>query len=204
MRGDLESHKAKLSELFIIKERGVLGADGLHEIRILNRVITYHPAKPRCPETSTCEADQRNADLLIASYGLTPSSKTKATPWDKAAFLARHPLARSFLDEKRRVAFGSNCLRCVNLTSTLRPRRPLVLWRRRLPTPSSFAVLGWPSSRAVAIIWARMAWKGLGADRLELGRLPGDSQELIGNLPHAGKKSCLRSQLNTDDLKRRS
>ena len=115
VRGDLEGYKAKLSELFIIKERGVLGADGLHEIRILNRVITYHPAKPRCPETSTCEADQRNADLLTASYGLTPSSKTKATPWDKAAFLARHPLARSFLDEKRHVAFRRNCLRCVNL-----------------------------------------------------------------------------------------
>ena len=50
VRGDLEGCKAKLSERFIIKDRRILGADGLHEIRILNRVITYHPAKPGCPE----------------------------------------------------------------------------------------------------------------------------------------------------------
>ena len=43
------------------------------------------------------------------------SSKTKATPWDKAAFLARHPLEGSFLNEKRRVAFRSNCMRCLYL-----------------------------------------------------------------------------------------
>ena len=58
----------------------------------------------------TCEADQRHADLLMASCGLTPSTKTKATTWDKVAFLARHPLAGPFLDEKRRVAFRSNCM----------------------------------------------------------------------------------------------
>ena len=99
----------------IIKDRGVLGADGLHEIRILNRVITYHPAKLACPEMLTYEADQRHADLLMAAYGLNVSSKGKPTPWDKAAFLARHPLAGPFLDEKRRVAFRSNCMRCLYL-----------------------------------------------------------------------------------------
>ena len=113
VRGDLEGYRAKLSERFIIKDRGILGADGLHEIRILHRVITYHPAKPGYLEMLTYEADQRHADLLMASYGLTASSKTKATPWDKAAFLARHPLAGPFLDEKRRVAFRSNCMRCL-------------------------------------------------------------------------------------------
>ena len=34
---------------------------------------------------------------------------------DKAAFLARHPLAGPFLDEKRRVEFRSNCMRCLYL-----------------------------------------------------------------------------------------
>ena len=68
----------------------------------------YHPAKPGCPEMLTYEADQRHADLLMSAYGLTVSSKTKATPWDKAAFLARHPLAGPFLDEKRRIEFRSN------------------------------------------------------------------------------------------------
>ena len=63
----------------------------------------------------TYEADQRHADLLTASYGLTASSKTKATPWDKAALLARHPLAGSFLDEKRRVVCRSHCMRCLYL-----------------------------------------------------------------------------------------
>ena len=115
VRCDLDGYKAKLSERFIIQDRGVLGADGLLETRILNRAITYHPAKPGCPEMLTYEADQRHADLLMASYGLTASSKTKATPWEKAAFLARHPLAGSFLDEERRVAFRSNCMTCLYL-----------------------------------------------------------------------------------------
>ena len=108
LRGDLEGHKAKLSERFIIKDRGILGADGLHEIRILNRVITYHPAKPGCPEMLTYEADQRHADLNV-------SSKGKPIPWDKANFLARHPLAGPFLDEKRRVEFRGKCMRCLYL-----------------------------------------------------------------------------------------
>ena len=92
---------------------GILGADGLHEIRILNRVITYHPAKPGCPEMLTYEADQRHADLLMAAYGLNVSSKGKPIPSDKANFLVRHPLAGPFLDEKRRVEFRSNCMRCL-------------------------------------------------------------------------------------------
>ena len=53
----------------------------------------------------------------------------------------------------------------------------------------------------MAIPTARTARKSLGGDRLELGSLPGDSQELIGDLPHAGKASYLRGQLNADDLK---
>ena len=39
VRGNLESYRKNLSERFIIKDRGILGADGLHEIRILNSVI---------------------------------------------------------------------------------------------------------------------------------------------------------------------
>ena len=114
VRSDLEGYRrAKLSRRFIIKDRGILVADDLHEIRILNRVITYHPSKPGCPEMLSHEADQEHSDLLMAAYGLTASSKTKATPWDKAAFLARRPLAGPFLDEKRRVAFRSNSMRCM-------------------------------------------------------------------------------------------
>ena len=63
----LGSECVVLSERFIIKDRGILGAGGLHEIRILNRVITCHPAKPGCPEMLTYEADQRHADLLMAA-----------------------------------------------------------------------------------------------------------------------------------------
>ena len=115
VRGHLEGYKAKLSERFIIKDRGILGADGLHEIRILNRVITYNPAKPGCAEMLTYEADQGHADLLMAAYGLNVSSKGKAIPWEKANFMARHPLAGPSLDEKRRVEFRSNCMRCLYL-----------------------------------------------------------------------------------------
>ena len=149
----------------------------------------------------TYDADQSDADLLMATYGLTASSKTKATPWDKAALLARHPLAGPFLDEKRRVEFRSNCMRCLYLVLD----RPDIQFTakeisRSMASPTihadetlkaSFAVLGWPSSRAVAILTARMAGKSLGVDRLELGSLPGDSQELVANL----------GQLDADDLK---
>ena len=65
VRGDLKSCKAKLCERFIIKDRGILGTDGLHDQRILNRVITYHQAKPECPEMLTYE---RIRDTLICSW----------------------------------------------------------------------------------------------------------------------------------------
>ena len=84
-------------------------------LQILNRVITYHPAKPGCPEMFTYEADLRHPDLVRAAYGLNVSSKTKAILWDRATFLARHPMAGPFLDEKRRVEFRSNCMRCLYL-----------------------------------------------------------------------------------------
>ena len=50
------------------------------------------------------------------------------------------------------------------------------------------------------VLWRfpRQEWTG---KVWELGRLPCDSQELIGNLPHAGKTSYLSGQLNTDDFK---
>ena len=63
----------------------------------------------------TYEADQRHADLLMAACGLNVSSKGKPIPWDKANFLARHPLTGPFLDEKRRVEFRSKCMRCLHL-----------------------------------------------------------------------------------------
>ena len=63
----------------------------------------------------TYEADQRHADLHMAACGLNASSKAKAISWDKAAFLARHPLAGAFLKEKRRAEFRSNCTRCLYL-----------------------------------------------------------------------------------------
>ena len=63
----------------------------------------------------TYEADQRHADLLMAAHGLNVSSKDKAILRDKANFMARHPLAGPFLDEKRRVEFRSNCMRCLYL-----------------------------------------------------------------------------------------
>ena len=87
VRGDLESYKAQLSERFIIKDRGILGADGLHEIRFLNRVITYHPAKPGCPEMLTYEADQRHADLLVAAYGLTCVEQDQGHSLGQGSFL---------------------------------------------------------------------------------------------------------------------
>ena len=55
------------------------------------------------------------------------------------------------------------------------------------------------------VMWRypRHEWHGKvwGLTDSKLARLPGDSQELIGNLPHAGKTSYLRGQLDADDLK---
>ena len=96
VRGDLEGFRANLSERFI-KDRSILSAHSLHEIRILKRVITYHSVKPVCPEM-TYEADPRHGETS-----------------DKAAVLARHPLAGPLLDEKHRVAFRSVCMRCLYL-----------------------------------------------------------------------------------------
>ena len=206
----VEGYKAKLSERFIIKDRGILGADGLHEIRILNRVITYHPATPGCLEMLTHEADQRHADLLMAAYGLNVSSKGKPIPWDKANFLARHPLAGPFLDEKRRVEFRSNCMRCLYLALD----RPDIQYTakeisRAMASPTVHA------DETLKALWRylashpRVLWrytagidgKSLGIDRFELGSLSGDSQEHFSDLSHAGKTSDLRSQLNTDNFK---
>ena len=46
VRGDLEGYKAKLFERFIIKDRGILGADGLHEIP--SRIIQRNQGVQRC------------------------------------------------------------------------------------------------------------------------------------------------------------
>ena len=87
VRGDLEGYKAKLSERFIIKDRGILGADGLHEKTNFEQSHhVSHPAKPGCPEMLTYEADQRHADLLMASCGLNASSKAKAIPLGQSSF----------------------------------------------------------------------------------------------------------------------
>ena len=68
---------------------------------------------------------------------------------------------------KRRVEFRSNCMRCLYLARD----RPDIQFTakeisRSMASPAihegSFAVPGWPSSRAVAIHTARMAGKGLG------------------------------------------
>ena len=164
MRGDLVGYRAKLSERFI-KDRGILGAGGLHEIRILNRVMTYHPAKPGCLEM----------------HGLKASSKTKATPWDKAAFLARHPLTGPLLDEKRRVAFRSNCMRCLYLVLV----RPDI----KFTAKEISRVMASPTIHSDETVKALSRY--LAGHPRVLSRYPSknDSQELIGNLPHSGKIS---------------
>ena len=147
----------------------------------------------------TYEADQRHADLLMASYVLTASSKTKATPWDKAAFLARHPLGGSFFDEKRRVAFRSNCMRCLYLALD----RPDIQFTSKeisgaMASPTIHADEPLKAlSRYLAghprVLWRypRQEWPG------KVWELT-DSKELIGDLPYAGKTSYLRDQLDAD------
>ena len=112
VRCDLDGDRAKWSERFIIKGRGVLGADGLREICILNRVITSDPRMPGCLEMLCTKRIRGTLTCSWLHNVLTTSSKTKATLRDKAAFLARHPLAGPLLNEERRVASRSNCMMC--------------------------------------------------------------------------------------------
>ena len=51
-RQDVSWFKDELSKRLIIKDRGTLGSrpEELKQIRMLNRVITYHPASGNKPE----------------------------------------------------------------------------------------------------------------------------------------------------------
>ena len=63
---DLIWLKNKLSEFFLIKDRGILGPDphDLKQIRLLNRIITWNS------NSITFEADQRHGEILISALGL--------------------------------------------------------------------------------------------------------------------------------------
>ena len=128
----------------------------------------------------------------------------------QAAFLARHPLAGPFLDEKRRVEFHSNCMRCLKLAlDRLDIQFTVKEISRAMASPTVHADETLKAlSRYLAghprVLWRypRQEWTGKvwGVDRLELGSLSSDTQEYFGDLLHAGKTSYLCSQLNTDDF----
>ncbi len=125
------------------------------------------------------EADQRHADLLMAAYGLNVSIKGKPIPWDKANFLVQRPLAGPFLDEKWRVEFRSNCMRCLYLAldrpdiqktaKEISRAMASPTFSRRWNAQGSFTISGESSTCAVAILTAGMDGKSLGVDRFELG-----------------------------------
>ena len=114
-RKDVDWYLSRVSQRFIIKERGVLGPGGVNEMRILNRVITYRPAGDGQPEMVTYEADQRHADLLVRAYGLGDSSNAKVVPWDKPSYQNKHPLNGPVLGKDRLKEFRSACMRCLFL-----------------------------------------------------------------------------------------
>ena len=133
------------------------------------------------------------------AYGLNASSKVKAIPWDKAAFLARHPLTGPFLDKRRRVEFRSNCMRCLYLALD----RPDIQFTAKeiSRAMASLTVHADETLKAPRVLWREWTGKVCGLTDTNCGSLSGDLQEFIGDLPHAGKTSFLRSQLNADDFK---
>ena len=139
VRGDLEGYKAKLSERFIIKDRGILGADGLREIRILNSVITYHPAKPGCPEMLTYEADHRHADLLMAEYGLHVFEQGQANSLGQSKLPGSTSTGRTFLGWEATCRVPQQMHEMfwpsIDLTSSIQPRRSREPWHHQLFTP---------------------------------------------------------------------
>jgi hypothetical protein len=113
MRDDLDWYEKQLSKRFIVKNRGTLGPgeSDVKQIRILNRVIEWHPASANKPDMITYEADLRHVDLICAAYNFKENTKSKATPWDKPAFMDKNPLAGDPLEGSRATTFRSTCMR---------------------------------------------------------------------------------------------
>ena len=135
----------------------------------------------------------------MAAYGLNASSKANAIPWDKAAFLARHPLTGPFLDEKRRVEFRSNCMRCLYLALD----RPDIQFTAKeiSRAMASLTVHADETLKAQRVLWREWTGKVWGLTDSNWAACPVICKSSSATLPHAGKTSFLRSQLNADDFK---
>ena len=80
-------------------------------MRILNRVLTFVVGKSPDDDVLYYEPDERHVQLLMQDYKLKSGSKAKATPLDKASFLARHPLVGPELDDGPARVYRSACMR---------------------------------------------------------------------------------------------
>ncbi len=117
VREDLQWFHDQLQTILIVKCRGFLGPGpkDCKSIRILNRVVTYHPATVSNTEHITWEADQRHADLICSQLGINPSSKPRATPMDKEAYTKKHPLTGDELTPRDAALYKSVCMRFLYL-----------------------------------------------------------------------------------------
>ena len=184
VRSDLEGYKAKLSERFIFKDRGILGADGLHELRIFKQ--SHHVSSS---ETwGSRDVDVRSGSE--ARWSVHGCIWTQCVEEGQANSLGRSKLVGSTFFGSTFLGWEATCrvpqqlheMFVFGLRSTWHPvysqgdlaSHGITNCSRRWNTQGSFTISGESSTCAVAIPTAGMHEKSLGIDRFELGSSSGE------------------------------
>ena len=81
-RSGAQKFATDMSKHLMVKVRVVIGfrPGDAHDIRILNRLVTFIPAEGAEPDQIHWEGDPRHIDLLMQQFGLTNSSKAAVAP----------------------------------------------------------------------------------------------------------------------------
>jgi hypothetical protein len=142
----------QLAKSLIMKCRGTLGPykHHLHEIRVLNRLVTWNRQKDQIE----WEADPRHLEVLRTQLGFKKDSKTVVTPGEKGKFC---PIEGESLETDLAVLFRSAAMRC----SFLAQDRPEI----QFASKECARAMATPTVNALSAL-KRIARFGLGADRI--------------------------------------
>jgi len=103
-----------LAKHWTVKNRGILGEDGCHEIDILNRILR------RLPDGSLeLEADPRHAELVSQFLGFNEKTKSLASPGGKKSEeeMIKEVGEEVPLDKEKHSLFRSICMRLSYLSA---------------------------------------------------------------------------------------
>jgi len=110
----------ELNKSMIVKVVAILGGrqHGMKpddkEVRIMNRLVTWHCARDGRPECIEWEADPRHVELLSSTVGLTQTAKSVVSPGVKGR---QSPLEGASLDLAWQPKFKSACMRLSYLSA---------------------------------------------------------------------------------------